>query len=183
MKRTALFASTAITFGLLAFGSFSFAANEETAQQPTIEGVYAFDAATSEDIKGAINSVTSKMNFIVKGVARSRLTKTNPAYQRIAIAKEGNEIVVTLDTRKPIRMPADGSSIKWTREDGEKFNLTAAWQDTQLTQTYVAEDGQRVNDFSLGTDGSTMTLAVTVSSEQLPRPMQYKLGYKRVTTE
>jgi len=28
-----------------------------------------------------------------------------------------------------------------------------------------------------------MTLTVTVSSEQLPLPMQYKLGYKRVVSE
>lgn len=178
MKRTTLIVSTAMAIGLAAITP-----RLSVAQQPTIGGIYTFDATASEDIKAAINSVTSKMNFIVKGVARSRLTKTNPAYQRIVIAREGSEIVITLDTRKPIRMPADGSVIKWTREDGEKFDLKGEWKDSQLIQTYVAEDGQRVNDFALGADGNTMTLSVTVSSEQLPKPMQYKLGYKRVATE
>jgi len=177
MKRMALF-----VFSAIAFGSISFAANEDTTQQPTIEGVYVFDAAASENVKAAIDAVTSKMNFIKKPIARSRLTKTNPAYQRISISREDNEIVVVLDARKPIRMPADGAVIKWTREDGEKFDLNADWKNTQLIQTYVAEDGKRVNEFNLSADGNAMTLTVTVSSEQLPLPMRYKLGYARAKT-
>jgi hypothetical protein len=110
------------------------------------------------------------------------LKKTNPAYQRIIIAHEANEIVVTLDNRKPIRMPASGATIKWTREDGEKFDLKADWKDAQLVQTYVAEDGQRVNNFSLGTDSLAMTLRVTITSGRLDKPMTYSLAYKRAAS-
>jgi hypothetical protein len=174
MTRAALIVCTLVTMVLAAATS-----RDAAAQQPAIEGVYTFDATASDDIKAAINAAVSNMNFIVKPIARSRLTKTNPAYQRISITREGTEIVVAFDTRKPVRMPADGTSIKWTREDGEKFDVKVARQDTQLTQTFVAEDGQRVNDFRLEADPNMMTLHITLTSEKLDKPMVYKLAYKR----
>ena len=177
MNRSIFFASVitcAAVFGVV---------SPSIADESTIEGVYTIDPSASDDINAAIETAVAPMNFIVRSVARGRLKKTNPAYQRIAISRSANEIVVVLDTRKPIRMPTDGSSIKWTREDGEKFDLKAEWKDTQLVQTYVAEDGQRVNDFSLSPDPNLMTLHVTVTSGRLKTPMQYKLAYKRITSQ
>jgi len=177
MKRFMLFACALAGAALLSFDQ------DAVGQEHSIEGIYAYDAAASADINAAIETAVAKMNFIVRPVARSRLKKTNPAYQRIAISRDAKEIVVTLDARKPIRMPSDGATIKWTREDGEKFDLHAIWKDTQLVQTYVAEDGQRVNDFSLGANPDTMTLEVTITSERLDKPMKYALAYKRIAAQ
>ena len=177
MKRSILFALTVACVAIAA------PSNPSAADESTLAGVYAFDAAASDDINAAIEAAVAKMNFITRPIARSRLKKTNPAYQKIAIARPAGEIVVTLDARKPIQMPDNGSTIKWTREDGEKFDLTANWKNMQLTQTFVAEDGKRVNEFVLGLDGNTMTLQVTLTSEQLDKPVAYKLGYRRVATQ
>jgi hypothetical protein len=177
MKSRSLFVAAIVVFATTVLPRIS------AAESPTLIGEYTFDAAISNDINAAIEDAVGKMNFIKRPIARGRLKKTNPAYQRIAIARNPGEIVVTLDARKPIQMPDSGNTIKWTREDGEKFDLTAAWKDTQLTQTYVAEDGKRVNDFTLAEDGNTMTLQVTLTSDQLAKPLTYTLGYRRAATQ
>jgi hypothetical protein len=177
MKRSTFIVNAIAAASLIGIGTNALA------QQSTIDGTYTFDAKRSDDINATIESGVANMNFIVRPIARSRLKKTNPAYQRIVISHDASEIVVTLDARKPIRMPASGTSIKWTREDGEKFDLKGELQESMLKQTYVAEDGTRINEFQASKDGLTMTLHVTLISERLDKPLQYKLSYQRVTAQ
>jgi hypothetical protein len=78
---------------------------------------------------------------------------------------------------RPIVLPASGVPIKWTREDGEKFDVSGILEHGTLVQTYRADDGQRVNRWSVA--GSRMILDVTVTSPRLENPLRYKLVYKR----
>lgn len=152
----------------------AFAADEPFA------GTYRLDPKASDNIEKAIESQTASMNFITRPIARGRLKKTNPAYSTIAIGFPANEISVTLDQRKPIAFPASGSSVKWTREDGETFDLSGRVANGVLTQAFVAEDGRRTNTYTLSPDGKTLTLNVKVESPRLPKPVTYKLVYHRV---
>ena len=87
-------------------------------------------------------------------------------------------IGVSFDERRPIEMPADGSPIKWTREDGEIFDVFARAEDGRLVQTFKAEDGQRVNSFS-AEDAERLTLEVEVTSPRLSKPLKYSVRYRR----
>ncbi len=148
------------------------------AQDPELHGTFVSAGTPRAVIEQAIHSATAKMNFLVRAVAKSRLKSTNPLYQRIEIANDGTQITVRYDKSKPVVMPADGSTVKWTRDDGEQFDVSARAQGAQLQQTFKAEDGQRLNEFTLTPDGS-LTLAVTITSPQLSAPLQYTLAYKR----
>ena len=152
-----------------------------SAQKATIEGTFnASNASQSEQqIERAIESAVAKMNFVTRPIARGRLKKTNPVYQRIRIGEEGGQISVQFDDRKPIQMPVDGRAVKWTREDGEVFDVSATRQAVILTQTFKAEDGERINRFSPRADGSALTLDVTITSPRLPAPVKYALEYQR----
>jgi len=158
--------------GLVTSGSCALA------QEPTLQGVFVATTADRSGINAAIEQAAAKMNWLVAGVARGRLSKTNPLYHRIEIRNSGSQISVQYDQRKPILMPADGQLVKWTREDGEVFDVSAQIVGTQLTQTYKAQDGQRVNVFSLQPDG-TLRLDVTITSPQLPSAVSYTLNYTR----
>jgi hypothetical protein len=149
------------------------------AEAPTLEGTYTFDPSISDNVDAAIEAAVSPMNFLIRPIARSRLKKTNPIYRRIVIARNADEIVVMPDDRKPVRSPSDGSTIEWIREDGEKFRVRADWRDSTLSQTFIAEDGQRTNEFSLDAGGAAMQLKVTITSERLNKPMTYKMGFRR----
>lgn len=148
-------------------------------QAPTLEGTYVLVPEQSDDVAAAIETGVAKMNFITRSVARGRLKKTNPAYQRIAIGRGPAHIEVMFDERAPLRMPVDGSATKWTREDGEVFDVWAEWRGQELVQHYKAEDGERTNTFRIDQSGSALTLEVVVTSTRLPQPVTYSLAYRR----
>lgn len=140
-----------------------------------------FNAARQSEphIEQAIEKAVAEMNFVTRPIARGRLKKTNPAYQRIRIGQEGAQISIQFDERKPVQMPADGSAIRWTREDGEVFDVSATHEGGALLQRFKAEDGERINRFSLSPDGAELTLDVTITSPRLPAPVKYTLTYQR----
>lgn len=178
-KNTSLAASKSRTFlrallvhlgCMAAFGAW---ADDPSA----LSGAYSFVPGQSNDVSQAIDQAVEKMNFIKRPIARNRLAKTNTPYQSIRIEISASEVEITYDARKPIRMPINGQPIKWTRDDGEVFDVSATFDGGKLLQTYKAEDGVRVNSFSRDAKGS-LHLQVEVSSPQLPQPVKYELVYQ-----
>jgi hypothetical protein len=149
------------------------------AQNAALQGTYTYDASASDNVKAAIDAAVAKMNFVTRPIARGRLTKTNQPYQKLEIAFTPSQVTVITDSRAPIVTPANGSPIKWTREDGEKFDVSTTWSDGKLVETFKAEDGQRVNTFSLSPDGNVLSMHVTVTSPKLSAPLTYTLRYRR----
>jgi hypothetical protein len=161
--------------GLLAFGLVPAAA---AAQQAPIQGTFVYVAEGSDNIDRAIDDAVRRMNVVTRQVARPRLRRTNTPYQSIRIAQSGSQVNVVLD-QQTVTSPASGTPAKWTRNDGELFDVSTAWRGGSLEQTFQAEDGRRVNVYSLSPDGNTLTLHVTVTSPRLPQPMTYRLQYRR----
>ena len=71
------------------------------------------------------------------------------------------------DQRRAITSPANGQPVKWTREDGEVFDLSTEWQGQRLVQTFRAEDGTRTNTYSISADGRVLTMHVVLRSPRL----------------
>lgn len=148
-------------------------------QVPSLNGTYTYVAAESDAIKPAIEQAVAKMNFITRPIARGRLTKTNTPYQSVDIRETDAQVTIVTDSRAPIVAPADGTPVKWTREDGELFDVTIRRVNGALEQTFIAEDGQRKNVYVLGADGNSLEMHVTVSSPRLAKPLTYTLRYRR----
>jgi hypothetical protein len=148
------------------------------AEEAPWAGIFVNDEQSDAGILKAIEAATADMNFITRPIARSRLKKTNSLAHRIAITRQAETITVRFDERKPAQMPADGSVVKWTGEDGEQFDVFARVDNARLVQTFKAEDGQRVNAFSTE-DAQRLTLEVQVTSPRLPKPLTYTVHYKR----
>lgn len=148
------------------------------AEDPSWVGVFVNDEQSDVGVLKAIETAVADMSFLTRPIARSRLKKTNTLAHRITIARQAETITVRFDQRKPAEMPADGSVIKWTGEDGEQFDVFARLANARLVQTFNAEDGQRVNSFSTE-DAQRLTLEVQVTSPRLPKPLTYTVHYKR----
>jgi len=148
------------------------------ADDAALQGTFVNEQQSAATIETAIEAAVAKMNFIKRPIARSRLKKTNEAHRRVQIDIGGDQISVAFDGRKPVQMPADGSTIRWTREDGETFDVNAAWDGNRLVQTFRAEDGTRANAFSASADGR-LTMQVTLTSPQLDQPLVYTLTFAR----
>lgn len=151
------------------------------AADPSLQGTFVNEQQSAKTIETAIETTVAKMNFIKRPIARSRLKKTNEAHRRVEIGIGNVLIGVAFDGHKPVEMPADGSTIKWTRDDGETFDVHAAWDGERLVQTFKAEDGTRANAFSVGADGR-LNMVVTLTSPQLDQPLVYTLTFSRAGT-
>ncbi len=152
------------------------------AQAPTFQGVFTYVAGQSDDVPAAIERCVSNVNFIIRPIARGRLKKTNQPYQRLTIVQPAGHFSIMTDARPAIVTPAGGAAIQWKRpEDGEMLNVSTAMTGSKLVQTFAAEDGKRVNEYTLSPDGQTLTMVATVSSGRLPKPLVYKLTYHRAS--
>jgi hypothetical protein len=149
------------------------------AQQEDLQGVYAIDAAASDDIEAAITRGTADMNFAIRPLARSRTAKTNPCYQRIEIHRNENTVSVRYDARPPIDIPADGRSVPWIREDGATYDVSIEWSAAQAVMHFESDTGNRTNTLMLQPDGATLKFNVKLTSSHLPAPIIYTLTYRR----
>ena len=152
-----------------------------SAQESSMRGTFAIDRAHSDDVNRAIETAVARMSFVTRPIARGRLRRTNAPDQRITINFTPAEVTTTIDQRRPITSPANGHTVKWTREDGEVLDLSTAWENGNLVQTFRAEDGTRQNSYSISGDGRVLTMNVTITSPRLPQPLRYKLVYNRAS--
>lgn len=144
------------------------------AQDSGFSGVFKY--ASDSGIAGAIEAAVKDMNFVKRPIARKKLTDKNPVYQKVTIAVGPQEISIQFDARSPVKMPADGKAAPWTREDGDKFMVTARLEGSRLTQTIKNDEGERTNVFTLGADRK-LGLAVTVKSPSLDKPLAYTMAF------
>jgi hypothetical protein len=152
-----------------------------SAQESSMRGTWTLNRQASDNITTAINTTVQRMNFVTRPIARGRLTRTNAPYGRVVVDYTQAQVTLRFDERAAMVTPSNGTPVQWRREDGEMFALSTEWENGRLEQTFKADDGQRVNVFSVSEDGHTLTLDVTVSSPRLPQPLRYKLVYNRAS--
>jgi len=150
------------------------------AQPAEMRGTFVLNRTASGDVNAAIDRAVAPLNIVVRQIARPRLRRTNQPYGRIVLGWTPEEVSVTTDARAAIRTSPTGTALRWRRpEDGEWLNVSTLWQGERLQQTFAAEDGRRVNLYTLSPDGRTLTLDVAVSSPRLSRPLTYRLVYMK----
>ena len=151
------------------------------AQESNLRGTFVINRQQSDNINRAIEGAVSRMSFITRPIARGRLRKTNAMYNRVVINYTPTQVSTVFDQRHAVESPANGQPVAWTREDGEKFQLSTSWENGRLVQTFRAEDGSRTNTYSISPDGRTLTMHVTLRSPRLSAPLEYKLVFNRAS--
>ena len=172
---------SALCLVLLCTAIFLGSSTLATAQESSLDGTYILDVADSDNINEAIETAVGKLDFVRRDIARWRLEKLNPAYRKVAITSSPSEISVTVDNQPPLRTPAKGAPIAWVGPDGRKVKASMQLAGRRLAQTFTSADGRRVNNYTLSTDGRTLTMQVTETSPRLPQTITYKQVYRRVS--
>ncbi len=163
------------------------AANAQQASQ--LRGTWNINREQSDDLNAKINTAVARMNVVVRQIARPRLRSTNVAYPQLVINYDQQHVRVDMQGRPSVSSPANGQPVLWQRETGRTctqvrgdcVRVTTEWENGRLEQTFQAEDGQRVNLFSVSPDGNTLTMNVTITSPRLPSPLTYRLVYNRAS--
>ncbi len=164
----------------LAAVAFVPAAVPVKAQNAAMTGTFAYNASASDNVNTAIAQAVRRVNPVLRSFATRRLRSTNEPYRTIAIAQSGGQISITTDGGSTTQTPASGTPVAWRRPgDGDRLQVSTAWSGATLRQTFQAEDGTRVNAFTLSPDGRTLTMNASVSSPRLPGGLTYRLVYTK----
>ncbi|MBB4638864.1 hypothetical protein [Longimicrobium terrae] len=155
--------------------------------QAQFTGSWMLNRQQSDDINAKINTTVARMNLVVRQIARPRLRSTNTAYPHLSVFTQNNTVRVDMQGRPSVSSPSTGTPVMWQRETGRTctqlkgdcVRVTSTTTGNQITQTFTAEDGQRVNVYTLSPDGNTMNMNVTITSPRLPQPLTYRLVYNR----
>ena len=149
-------------------------------QMPNLAGRYHLDdPAAMQNIRKAVDKVADRMGFLIAPIAHDRLMDANQPARQIFISMAGNEVTVQFDQDQPITGPADGSTIDWTRDDGEKVRVTTVWQGTTLQRAVAGKQATRTVRFTLDGSGQILTVQIQIVSSRLPLPVAYPLTYRR----
>jgi len=103
-------------------------------QAPT-PGTYRLVPAESDDVKQAIEKVVSKMSFVTRGVARSRITAKCIAYPSVTIAREGKAFRIQLEKGSNVVVEPGGAAVPWKTADGETVQIQLLADFRQIIQS------------------------------------------------
>ncbi|MGH7578318.1 MAG: hypothetical protein ACREM1_24785 [Longimicrobiales bacterium] len=159
-------------------------ASPDVARGPeSLAGRYVILPEQGDEIEAAIDKAVSEMSFLTRGIARGRLRRTNPPPESLAIGVQGTDVVIQQDARIPVRAAWNGTPVEWTNDEGEELEVSMVWEDPVLRQVFVADDGQRVNEFWSSEGGRILTMRVVVSSPRLSEDVVYQLAFGRDSAE
>ena len=144
--------------------------------QQALVGDWTLNAGASDDINKAIDIAIADMNFIKRPIARRRLRGTNPPIAKVTIKVFGDSVEI-VSPESVLRVRPDGIPMKW-RYKGEVLAVLTTFEEGVLTNTFVAEDGERRNTYRLRPDGM-LEQHVRLSSPQLKRPVEYRRVFTR----
>lgn len=148
------------------------------AQEPALAGVYGLAPDRSDDVGRAIREATEGAGFFVRTVGRRMLADRLAPPERVRIALTDTTVSITSDgsERRTRLFPvADPGEADRRGPEG----VRTAWDDAALVRTFEEDDGVRTYRYSLSGDGDLLSVAVRVEGSRLPRPVEYRLIYRR----
>ncbi len=125
----------------------------------------------------AIDDVVAGMSFLVRKIARDRLTSANPIASSLAFSKSDTSLTVVMDTRS-FTGPLDGSKTKVKSISGDEMEMSYDISKKSLTQKFEGDGKGRINIFRLDGDKG-LDMKVRVYAQQLPKDLVYRLTYER----
>ncbi|MBV1859059.1 MAG: hypothetical protein KUG77_11665 [Nannocystaceae bacterium] len=133
--------------------------------------------AETDAVLAAIEDVVADMNIIARGIARDRLAKSNPVPKTVSIGLDGETLTVAFDERA-YAAPLDGSNVQVVGLTGATLDYRVVVGKDQLQQHFIGKKGTRVNSMQWP-GNERVKVKVKVSSDSLPKPLEYSLTLER----
>lgn len=152
-----------------------------TSQRPLVDefaGMYTLLRDQSEDPKQAIDRATGTMSFFVRPIARRQLRQKTETYHSFSLQRSGEFLNTRLPSEPVLSLPLSGSTVLWKSPDGEMVRVHLQ-PGPELVQVFETKQGRREDRFTLSPDHRLLTISVKVTSNQLPKPVEYRMVYRR----
>jgi hypothetical protein len=128
-------------------------------------------------VEKAIDEALSEQSIVFRALAKKRLAERRPLIESITIAAPPGLIVISLDDLRAAAKPGVPTTVKTGQ--GESSTVKLSFKDGRLEQVLEGEKGTLKNVFTLLDAGKTLQRDVTISGGRLPKPIRYRLLYKR----
>jgi hypothetical protein len=151
----------------------------EQAEQ-RFEGTWRLDQPREEAqqvVSEAVEDAANQFNFMIRGIARSRLREGTPIHSRVSVSFEGDQVTVRFgDESYTTEL---GRTEVRRNPEGEDMRVTQRIRPNgQLEQVFETEGGTRRYVYTPLSDGR-MRIATTTDSPRMPQPMYFMLDYRR----
>ena len=142
-------------------------------------GTYQIVREECDEIEPVVERVVSRMNFLIRGIARSRLMKTQILFPAVTVTSAESEFRIRHAEGTDVGHSNLSTPVKAKAPDGSAIEVRLS-PGPPLVQSYESSDGVRENIYTLSPDRSKLHVDVRVRSPRLPEEIRYKLVYKRV---
>jgi hypothetical protein len=124
----------------------------------------------------AIDEVVAELNVLLRGIARTRLTATNPMPESLDIERQGDVLSIAIDGRKH-DAHLDGSKTKTRGIEGNELRYHVEVGDVRIRQVFHGEKERRINVLRLR--GDRIEMHVVIASPRLPKSLEYDLTFEK----
>jgi hypothetical protein len=169
----------AVLVSMIAVGCWSGDAEAKTADAlATCRGSYHFvgGGAQRATRDAAIDRAARDVNWFVRGIARSHLTKAADIPNRLVVDARGSDLIVTADGH-PYVAPVDGRQVDVEAATGDKLGLSHELLAGGVREIFRKGKHGKANVYRCGPD--RLEVAVSIFSPKLPKPVRYQLSYRR----
>jgi hypothetical protein len=127
----------------------------------------------------AIEVTVDALASAIRGIARRRLTGTNPIENSIEIIVAGDQVTTTFESGVTATCTVDGGTVDARDIEGGKLRVRVRWQNGKLVQQMQGKGGARTTVYTLSSDRKRLTVHHKITSPRLPEPLVYKLSFTR----
>ena len=152
-------------------------------QNPIPQGKYVFVPQLSDEIDGRAEEAVAHMNFLIRGIAKSRLKGANKPIERIDLRYSGDSLWISLREDEPwVVTLRNGEYMPYQRADGEVVQVKTELRPGVIDQYFRSEDGEKQMIYRLREDGMLEVESITYS-DKLEEPFRYTWVYRRTARE
>ncbi len=140
---------------------------------------YAGDDAQKQARLDAIEATVQQMPKLFRAFARGRIDKSTTPAERYEIEVADGQIRIGRNGGQGQQTVLDGDGVVVEGDEGADLTVTRVIEGDCIRHRAEQHNGYGTDLFCLSPDGTTLTVTVTIGSDQLPAPITYELTYRR----
>lgn len=140
---------------------------------------YAGGRAQREKLEHQIEQVVSQLNFMIRGMARSRMRDGLSPSPHLEFALSDHAVVFRRPNERLIKGPLDGTAVDWKNKDRESIQLRMTFRDQTLRIRYKGDGSDSRYNYSFRDDGKRLDIRAAIDHVRMPTTLKYGLTYKR----
>lgn len=130
-------------------------------------------------VANAVEQIVDDINFLIRGVARSKLRAFNAPCGRLAVEVDDEEVAIRCDRRPVADAPLDGKPKRYVSSQRDVLRLRHQLDHGMLRQTFVVSKGKRTSLYRVSPDGNRLTVATYITSPHFKGTARYAVEYER----